>query len=221
MFLLMAQASQPASAPAAAAGVRAEDDSESLQALQSELKLTGDAAAELRSRIAAAEASLEAWKQSDAGRELAALAKRRALAAQERDLQQSNALWTQMRPLLAEQSQKRHEVRRGILTSLTPKQQQQWAGYVLASRVAQDLAPAQLTPAQHAELRRTADACAAGAVSPEQVREDPFLLSLNQLRPEMITHARQHILTPQQSRQLPGSGAAATQPGEVPPFLIE
>lgn len=219
MLLLMSPASQPTTAPATAAGVRAEDDAESLQALQRELNLTGDAAAELRRRIQAAEASLEAWKQSEAGQELAALAKQRALASQARDLQRANDLWSRMRPLLAEQSERQRELRRDILMSLTPEQRQQWAGYLLASRVAQDLSRVQLTPQQQAELRTMAQQRIGAAISPERVQEDPFLLWLNEFRPRLIDAARQHLLTPEQQRQLTGFGA--TQPGQAPPFLIE
>ena len=199
----------------AGAAVRAAEDAENLDALERELDLNGEELSRFREKADAERSALAAWAASESGKDFAALAKSRAIAARAKNLETANKLWDQMRKLGAQRTELHREKRADVLESLTPGQQRRWAGYVLYARVAGHLDRVQLSTEQQAELRRIADAHAAPAVEPAKIREDPFFLRLTPLRSPVIAELRERVLTVEQNQQLRanrGPKALTTRP---------
>ena len=214
---------QPATAPTTRPGLSRATDLEGLAAMERELNLSGEALARFREKADAERAALEGWTQGESGRAFAALARERASAAQAKDLQKSKELWERMRPLAAERSKLRRDKRADVLASLTPEQLRQWAGYVLAVRVEDNLNRIMLSDDQRAQIRAIADVHAASAVDPANVREDPMLLSLRRVMPRVIEEARQRVLTAEQIEKLRTKrpSAVTTRPDSAEPVEKE
>jgi Spy/CpxP family protein refolding chaperone len=223
--MLVLAAPLPGSQPTAATtpAIQRAADLESLDALERELKLEGEALARFRAKADAERLTLSAWTETEKGREFSALARERAAASRAKDLEKAKELWERMRPISAERAKLRNELRRDVLATLTPEQVRQWAGYVLFAWVESDLNRIALTDEQRKQLRSIADAQVAKDFDPAKVADDPFLQDLHRLRPRVVADARQRVLTPEQleklrAKRVPG---LTTRPGKAAPVEKE
>ena len=201
------------------AAIRPMNDLENLDAMERELKLSGEELARFRETAEAERAALAEWTAGEKGKEFSALAKARAVAVRSKDLETAKKLWEQMRPLSGERTEIRREKRADVLERLSPASRRKWAGYVLYARVAPKLKPLGLTEEQWAAVRKIADEHAAPAVDPDKLRQDPFLRSLTPLGSAVINEARDRVLTLSQIDQLRANRslkASTSRPSAAP-----
>jgi hypothetical protein len=175
-----------------------------------DLKIEGEQLVAFRAKNLERIAKLEAFVESDDGKQMIAL--REELAAARRDKQREKVapLRAKITPLSDKYWAIRNQGRTDLLNLLTEDQLKRYAGHALLSRCLRGMEQIELSPEQKAQAREITNAAAAPWYKPGVAESDPYFRDL--LSVEAPTRARivAEVLTPEQRAKL--NPRASTRP---------
>jgi Spy/CpxP family protein refolding chaperone len=166
------------------------------------LNLQGDQLAKFNAARAERDAAVKAWEASAQGKKLADLRTELATAKAAKDQDKINKVTAQLEPISKAGQAQRSEHRAKVMAVLTLPQQQKWAGFVLANRLNKDLRRVKLTEDQKPKIQAACDKAAVKFVTADTVAKDPYLMTMDGIRPSVVKEISNSILTAEQRDRL-------------------